>query len=273
MRVNLVMFIILAIISIILVIRFFFRIKEGLKNKHTSKCDKKGCPISKTQNDIYKMHVEYKPIRDKNQMIANNTKTGNFIFKAKGPANIFIIRHGEKIKSKVALDCNGILRSTYIPSLIEDLNEHGFGIHSIITSYDYESMHQEQTISLSSWLLSIPIYMYGEQTDTEIAIKNIFTNPYFSGKTVLICWEHNCIQTLIKNIITTGAKIKGLDNYVFKNLEGNSKLPYWDTNNYKTMYHFDENLNFKVLEEKFTTCYKYDNNLLVYGKKQKCGSK
>jgi hypothetical protein len=204
-------------------------------------------------------------------MIAHNTESGNFFNKTKGPANIFIIRHGEKIKSKHALDCNGILRSTYIPKLISKINKNGYGIHAIITAYDYVSMHQEQTISLTSWLMSIPCFMYGQQSESEVAINNVFTNPKFSGKTVLFCWEHTCLQELVRNITTIGAKIKGISNYQFKNPEGTSALPYWDTNNYKSILFFDENLNYKVFEEDFTSCYSNENDILTYtGKVQEC---
>jgi hypothetical protein len=260
------------IITLIALLLFMNVTKEGLKNriknirltKKTTKCDKVGCPLASVQNAIYKTHVEYKPIRDKNHMIAHNTQTGNFLFKTKGPANIFIIRHGEKIKSKNALDCNGILRSTYIPDLITHINKNGFGIHSIITAYDYRSMHQEQTISISSWLMDIPVYMYGQASDPDKAINTVFTEPFFSGKTVLFCWEHQCIQGLVNSIITLGAKLKGLNNYKFKNTDGNSLLPSWDTNNYKSILYFDTNLNYSVYEEKFTSCFKLENDLLTY---------
>lgn len=268
-------FLITIIVGLFILVKYFvinsqegftYKIKKGNK-----KCDIHDCPVTKHQNDIYKLHVEFKPIRDKNHMLAHNKDSGTFFNTVKGPENIFIIRHGEKIKSKTALDCNGILRSTYIPELIESLNKQGFGIHNIITAYDYNSMHQQQTVSLTSWLFSIPIFMYGDQTESEKAVAQLFSNKYFHGKTVLICWEHNCIQTLLSNIIEMGSKAKGLNNYVFKNPEGTSDLPYWDTNNYKSIYYLDSELNFKVLEETFTTCYPKDNNMIIYGKKQKCG--
>jgi hypothetical protein len=206
-------------------------------------------------------------------MISHNTENGIFFNKTKGPENIFIIRHGEKIKSKTALDCNGILRSTYIPELIEYLNKKGFGIHNIVTAYDYSSMHQSQTVTLTSWLLSIPLYMYGDRTESEKAVNEIFTNPYFNGKTILICWEHNCIQNLLENIIKIGSKVKGLTNYTFKNPENTSELPYWDINNYKTIYYLDNQLNFNILSEKFTTCFPEDDKLITYGKNQPCKNK
>jgi hypothetical protein len=259
-------------VSLLILVKYYMtNMYEGFHNKENIKCDSHGCPITKYQNDIYKIHVGYKPIRDKNHMIAHNTKSGSFLHSTKGPENIFIIRHGEKLKTKTGLDCNGVLRSTYIPDLIESLNNKNYGIHSIITAYDYSSMHEEQTVSLTSWLLSIPTFIYGEHNDTEIMVKQLFSNPYFNGKTVLICWEHNCIQILLENIIKIGSKAKGLKHYIFKNPEGSDVLPYWDTNNYKTIFHLDSNLNFDVMEEKFTTCYSEDNDIIKYnGKKQKC---
>jgi hypothetical protein len=271
-NIKLAILIIFALICILFLLSVVYQnSKDGFENKvKKNDCKSNDCPVTKSQNDIYKLHSEYKSLRAENHLISHNTKTGNFFYNTKGPANIFIIRHGEKIKSKTALDCNGILRSTYIPNLIEDLNKKGFGIHNIITAYDYASMHQQQTVLFTSWLLNIPLFMYGEQTDTSTAITNVFTNPYYSGKTVLFCWEHNCIQTLVKDIITIGAKLKGLNNYTFKNPKGTSELPYWDTNNYKSIYYFDENLNFNIMEEKFTTCFSKENNIIEYGKEQKC---
>ena len=269
---NKLLYIIVIIIFVIGLLYLMNTLKEGFKNKikniketkKNANCGKDGCPITHAQNAIYKLHVEYKPERDKNHMLAHNTESGNFFYKTKGPANIFIIRHGEKIKSKNALDCNGILRSTYIPKLVTEINKMGFGIHAIVSAYDYRSMHQEQTVSLTSWLMDIPSYLYGEQSQSDVAVNTVFTNPFFSGKTVLFCWEHGCSQELIKNIITIGPKIKGLSNYKFVNSEGNSKLPYWHHNNYKSIIYFDENLNYKTFEEKFTSCLTIENDKISY---------
>lgn len=275
MNINLNKFIYLLIfVSLVILIMYFFKnYYEGFKfriNHGNQKCLSNNCPNPDYQNKIFKIHTEFKPIRDKNHMVAHNSESKVNNTKIKGPNNIFIIRHGEKVKSKTALDCNGILRSSFIPKLIETINEEGIGIHVIITAYDYDSMHQQQTISLVSWLLNIPIFMYGQQTQSINAVKEIFENSNFNGKNILICWEHTCIQTLIKNIIKIGPPSKGLKNYKFLNPENNSKLPYWETNNYNTIFHFDKNLNFSVFEEPFFTCYTMGNNLIQYGKKQIC---
>jgi len=255
------------IIVIIILIAIWAYEFMGYKSK---KCNK-GCPVADADNEIYNLHLKYKSLRDENHKLCHSASLNKYLFNSKGPSNIFIIRHGEKIKTKFSLDCNGILRSTYIPSLVTDLNKNGFGIHSIVTAYDYNSMHKEQTIALTSWLMNIPIYMYGLQTQSEIAVQNIFTNPYFSGKTVLICWEHGCVQELVKNIIKIGPKIKGLNNYKFTNPLGNSNLPFWDTNNYQTIMYFDEDLNYKTFNENIKTCFKEENDLITYtGEIQPC---
>lgn len=209
-----------------------------------------------------------------NNKLANNIiiNSGfNRILYNKGPSNIFIIRHSERNDIKeLPLNCNGILRSTLIPNLIEKINENGIGINAIICPYDYKTMHEQQSIMLTSWLLNIPIFMYGENHDTKIAVENVFTNPYFNGKSILFCRKHTCIQQLIKNIIDIGPTIKNLKNYQFINPEGNSKLPYWGFDNYDTLFYFDDKLNFKVFNIGINTCVKNENYSIIYGKKQIC---
>jgi hypothetical protein len=246
-------------------------ISKGLRKKGSKKCDTNGCPIKQEQNDIYILHESYKKKREKNDALTKNSG-GDFFKKSsnKGPENVFIIRHGEKMKKKYALDCNGILRSTYIPDLVEDLNHKGYGINVIVSMNNYESMHVQQTVMLTAWLLDIPLFIYGEQNDQQVTIENVFKNPYYNGKNVLICWEHTCIQELLQQIISIAPKAKGLTNYKFVNPDGNSGLPNWDHNNYQSVLHFDDELNFEAFHESFNTCYSDDNDQLVYGVSQTC---
>lgn len=248
------------------------RSKNSKALKKTSqKCDSNGCPLKKDQNDIYILHESYKTKRAKNDALTKSS--GGAFFKKssnKGPENVFIIRHGEKMKNKYALDCNGILRSTYIPDLVEDLNHKGYGINVIVSMNNYASMHVQQTVMLTAWLLDIPLFIYGEQNSQQVTIENVFNNPYYAGKNVLICWEHTCIQELLQQIINIAPKAKGLTNYKFVNPDGNSGLPNWDHNNYQSVLHFDDELNFEVFHESFNTCYAEDNDTLVYGVSQTC---
>lgn len=61
-----------------------------------------------------------------------------------------------------------------------------------------------------------------------------------------------------------------IKNYNFTNPNGTHHYPYWDSNNYMSIYHLDRNLNFNVLEEHITTCFLENNNIIEYNKKQKC---
>ena len=133
-------------------------------------------------------------------------------------------------------------------------------------------MHMQQTVFMISWILNIPLFIFGSDREPELTVSEVYKHVIFNNKNVLFCWEHNCIQELLKNIVDIGSNAKGLNNYEFQNPEGTSELPYWHNNNYKSIYHFDEKLNFNVLEESLTTCYKKDNNIITYGKEQKCGS-
>ena len=245
--------------------------KSKILKKGSNQCDSNDCPVKQEQNDIYILHESYKKKRAKNDALTKSSG-GSFFKKSenKGPENVFIIRHGEKMHKKYALDCNGILRSTYIPDLVEDLNHKGFGINVIVTMNNYESMHVQQTVMMTAWLLDIPLFIYGEQHGQQVTIENVFKNPYYAGKNVLICWEHTCIQELIQQIINIAPKAKGLTNYKFVNPDGNSGLPNWGHNNYQSVLHFDDELNFEAFHESFTTCYSDDNDQIVYGVSQMC---
>jgi len=276
-KINNILLIFIVLFIVIAIIYLAFSMYNKGIEQFSNNCYK-DCPIAMNENDIYKLYDSYKSQRDKNNssLMKNNFITRFFskLSKNKGPSNIFIIRHGEKTKKATtpALNCNGILRSTYIPDLIGKLNDKGYKIHAILTINEYNSMHAEQTVLLASWLLGIPLFIYGNQDEQKLAVNTVFNNDYFHNKNILICWEHKCIQNLIKNIIKIGSKIKGIKNYEFINPHGNSGLPYWDTENYESVIHLDEQLKFDTFSENISTCDKKVNNLLIYGKKQKCSS-
>lgn len=260
---------IIIIIFISLVLLYCFT-NTYISQNENYKCDINNCPIiTDDTNKLYKIYNEYNQVRNKN-VILQNSNIHNYFFKTKGPSNIFIIRHGEKTKGELPLNCNGMLRSSYLSKLIENLNNRGYGIDTIITPLEYQTMHKQQTVMLTCWLLNIPLQMYGTITEPNITAQDIFTKSYFDNKTIIICWEHDCIQKLLKSIIKNGIKTKKIKNYNFTNPNGTHHYPYWDSNNYMSIYHLDRNLNFNVLEEHITTCFLENNNIIEYNKKQKC---
>jgi hypothetical protein len=72
------------------------------------------------------------------------------------------------------------------------------------------SMRNSQTISAASFMLNIPMYQLGTNSDPSDLVNALFATPAsgnaFNGLNVLICWEHAGIQNLMNTIIYTGAQ-------------------------------------------------------------------
>ena len=138
-----------------------------------------------------------------------------------GPKNIFIIRHGEKTSSEGTtiqyhLNQNGIYRACQIPTTINQMAKNGHPISYLVAANPCPwnsadgSMRQEQTLSMASFLLNIPMFMFGSANDTKAVVDALFdtdpTNP-FNGLNVLICWEHTAIQDLCLEILNKSHNI------------------------------------------------------------------
>jgi hypothetical protein len=138
-----------------------------------------------------------------------------------GPKNIFIIRHGEKTSSsrydvEYHLNQNGAYRACQLPNLINDLATNGYPITYLVSANPCPwnsadaSMRQQQTITMASFLLNIPMFMFGSANDNQAVVDALFepatTNP-FNGLNVMICWEHTAIQDLCLKIIETSYEL------------------------------------------------------------------
>ena len=159
----------------------------------------------------------------------------------KGPANIFIIRHGEKTTPGYCLNSNGIYRGCEIPDMINWLGKKGYPIDYLVTcnpkpfSEVAPSSRPQQTIAMSSFLLNIPLFIYGDSAETKKAATAIMTNPQYDGTNVFISWEH--------------ANIQGLVHYL-TSLAANGRISpdlktWWETNSpCESANHIDYNGNF-----------------------------
>jgi hypothetical protein len=218
-----------------------------------------------------------------------------------GPANIFIIRHGEKNETNYGLDQNGIYRASQIANFINNLAKDGYPISYIITcqplpySTPSSGMHPEQTISGASFLLNIPHIMYSSPSNVAKTAKALYDTGIYNGLNVLICWEHKYIQSLCLEILNKGRaqKIPRISqknankffkkinpcpdgNYVTTdttspfyppqqpqpndNYKDSQCYPYWNNNNYDTVYCFyskqpTNTFTFKIKSENCNTCY------------------
>ena len=198
-----------------------------------------------------------------------------------GPSNIFIIRHGEKNSSPspdYSLNDNGIYRACQLINFVNTLAEEGNPISYIIVANpcpyntDDASMRTMQTISMVSFILNIPILVYGDDQDFSDVVNALFSpnsntpnpNP-FNGLNVLFCWEHAAIQALCLKILDEAGNYNRLPSICnngddfFKLInpcpDGNYKCdeqgntyyppvgvlnseyyPYWNTGNFDSVY-------------------------------------
>lgn len=224
-------------------------------------------PSDINNGELFKVYNDFEDLRSFNSSISKPNHKKGF-----GPNNVFIIRHAERIQSLYYLDKNGIYRSTILPNIINEINKKGFPIDFIVScnpNVKNNSIHVQQTITLASWIMNIPLYIFGGQKDLEEVSDNLYSLDVFNGKNVLIAWEHTCIQPLLQILIEKAVKVKKLTNYKFVNPLGNSKLPYWHENNYNSILHLDNNLGFHVWNQGIKVCSN-SNNSLTFGKKQTC---
>lgn len=247
---------------------FLFNFKS---NSQSTECNG-NCPLNKfpnapvtnyTNSDLlYSLYLSYQNSFTPNY-IQNNflylTNPDNFSNLPPGPANIFVIRHGEDNKDSTpptnqntyyTINCNGIKRSVDLPTFINNLGLNGFPISAIVTSnpnMTYQTNNQnsissmsirpQQTIELSSWLLNIPLFIFSQQNvsqpyDATTAI-NIFTNSYLKGKNIIVVFEHDNIQSLINQFaqcylfFKSGGLENDLNNTTLFNVSTQS---WWELN-------------------------------------------
>jgi hypothetical protein len=142
-----------------------------------------------------------------------------------GPENIFIMRHCEKSADKpnYNLDPNGIYRACHLVEYVNHLATTGYPISYIVTcnpcpyNSSDPSMRPVQTASIISFMLNIPIYIYGGSQDYDSIVSALFPNTTttttpgaFDGLNVLIIWEHSSIQQLCLNILDRAGDLSRL---------------------------------------------------------------
>jgi hypothetical protein len=189
---------------------------------------------------LYAMYLRYQSsaaaLFTKNQ--ANNLAPGPTPV-CVGPQNIFIIRHCEKNASgpNYNINNNGVARATQLINYVNELAENGYPISYIITcnpcgfNTSDPSMRPIQTASIISYMLNIPLFVYGSDSDFTEVVNALFPQTAtpgvvgsFDGLNVLMIWEHSSIQQLSLNILNAAGPLGRLPPNI--NPTGNNEL-YW----------------------------------------------
>lgn len=135
------------------------------------------------------------------------------------PAQVIIVRHGEKNTVTGELTSAGVERVEALSSyLTEPNNEPGFvgsaGLSNVVLfnyglpfalfasrpvqESDDFTVRCIQTLVPTALKLNLPIHSpYGPGQEQQL-VQLIFNEPRFNGKNILICWHHTFIGSLIK---------------------------------------------------------------------------
>ncbi len=123
------------------------------------------------------------------------------------PAQILLIRHGEKPDVGSELSPQGWLRAKALPNMFERSEFLKFGLpvafYAMSPQKKQGSVRAIQTLSFAAEKLKLPINKRFTRDEVSGLVRDIQENPQYNGKMVVICWEH---KVLIDIAHTFGVK-------------------------------------------------------------------
>ena len=117
------------------------------------------------------------------------------------PAQVILIRHGEKPEIGKELNERGWQRANALPGFFKgnpDVNEFGFpvAIYAMAPKDDEGSVRAIQTVTPLAQVLHQKILSNYKKKSIEALVEEIRTSHAYDGKMVLICWEHKVIPEI-----------------------------------------------------------------------------
>ena len=114
------------------------------------------------------------------------------------PAQILLIRHGEKPAQGNQLSKRGWERSQALPFLFTNRTEFtSYGIPVALYAMAPEkqggSIRAIQTLKYVSEIFKLPIETSFTRDEVKEVVDNINSNRLFDGKTIVLCWEHKVL--------------------------------------------------------------------------------
>ncbi len=142
-------------------------------------------------------HTSTAPTRDSSDQQTNCPASNA------GPAQVIIIRHGEKPRVGNELSERGWQRAKALVEFFEkDPAVTQFGppvaIYAMKPGHADGSVRAIQTVTPLAESLGKTINKNYEKNELKSLVKDILGNPCYAGKTVLICWEHKVIPSLVR---------------------------------------------------------------------------
>jgi hypothetical protein len=118
------------------------------------------------------------------------------------PAQVVILRHGEKPATGNTLDTQGYQRAAALPSLFKtdpDLTRYGTpaAIYAMEPASEDGSVRAIETVTPLAQALGLTIQESFTKNQLARLVNAVMTHPSYEGKTVVICWEHDVIPTMV----------------------------------------------------------------------------
>ena len=121
------------------------------------------------------------------------------------PAQVIIIRHGEKPSAGNELSPQGFQRAEALVGFFEHnpaVTQYGapVAIYAMDPKDVDGSLRPIETVTPLAKALGLTIDHDYVKAQLPEMVSDILTNPAYDGKMVLICWEHNMIPPLVKDL-------------------------------------------------------------------------
>ncbi|NNN05524.1 MAG: histidine phosphatase family protein [Elusimicrobia bacterium] len=118
------------------------------------------------------------------------------------PAQVIVIRHGEKPPSGPDLDEQGYARAQALVGFFQNNPAvTQFGTPAAIYAMDPKgpngSLRAIETVTPLAQALGLSINKDYKRKDIPQLVQDILSNSAYDGKTVLICWEHRVIPDIV----------------------------------------------------------------------------
>ena len=119
------------------------------------------------------------------------------------PAQIIIVRHGEKLKHGNELNERGWERAHALVDFIKHnkaANRFGEPVAIFATKPHSKtsSIRMIQTMLPLAQEIEVPVEARFERTETKRLARAILSRPWYGGKTIVICWQSETIPDLVK---------------------------------------------------------------------------
>jgi hypothetical protein len=117
------------------------------------------------------------------------------------PAQVLIIRHGEKPKKGNELNSAGRKRAVKLAPFFETnpaVNQYGqiAAIYAMAPKDATGTLRPIETVTPTAQALGLTLNTSFQKDEITALAQSILSNPLYNGRTVLICWEHDVIPTI-----------------------------------------------------------------------------